>query len=258
MKRFLSPILLSGILIGTIWILSLIWLIRTHRIPEARFDTPVSYSSLLPQYSGTLTYGIFYQGTRLGELVYSLIRNENSVSINWIISARTSERGNTPSIHAHGEAEFAGNILQSFDIRISIGIANFTASGVKEGDVLVTKYEGFGLSTTRVIASDSSTTISDGFVPGMVAACPEPGERLVWQSLNPLTAQQLPVVIRRVVNPTRPAPRNGCVLEVTVGTDTSEMWIDDNGIVLRQLTSLGWILVLEDKSIEYQKMMSDE
>ena len=250
MKRFLSPILLSGIFIGTIWIVSLIWLIRTHRIPEARYDTPVSYSSVLPEYSGTLTYGIFYQGTRLGSLTYMLSRSEDDISIEWLLSAKTSAGEKTPSLHAHGEAEFIDSRLQEFDVHLTIGTANITASGSKKDDILVTTFEGFGLSTTRVIPSDSSTTISDGFIPGMVAACPEPGERLVWQSIHPLSMQQVPVVMRRVVNPTRPAPRNGCVLEVTIGTEKSEMWINENGIVIRQITSLGWILVLENKAIQ--------
>jgi len=258
MKKNISPILLSGLLIGGVWIASLIWLIRTHHIPEARFDTPISYSSVLPEYTGTLTYGIFYQGERLGNLTYTLLQNGGNVTINWILSTRTSKGGIAPSLRAHGDAEFADNMLQGFDVRISIGAAEFRASGSKENDVLVTKYEGFGLSTKRVIPSDSSTTVSDGFVPGLVSSCPEPGERLVWQSIHPLTMQRVPVVIQRVVNPTRPAPRDGCVLEVTVGTEKSELWIDKDGIVFRQVTSIGWILVLEDKAIEYQEMMNDE
>lgn len=250
MKRTVSPLHISGLLIGIIWIVSFVWLIRTYHTPKAGFDTPVSYSSVLPEYSGTLTYGIFYQGTRLGSLSYMLSRFEDDISIEWILSAKTSEGGRTPSLHAHGEAEFDDGKLQGFDVHITVGNANFTASGSKKDDVLITKFEGFGLSTTRVIPSDSSTTITDGFAPGMVTACPEPGERLVWQSIHPLSMQQVPVVMQRVVNPTRPAPRNGCVLEVTVGTEKSEMWVEENGIVLRQVTSMGWILVLENKAIQ--------
>ena len=239
---------LSGLALFALWVFSVVWLVGETKSGPSTSIRRVSYSSLLPEFQGELEYDIYHSGTTIGSLTYRILPELTGKTLSWILTIATPHLDRIPAISTKGFAVFdSSEALSSFGAELSMVNRAFSIKGRKTEDDggLFIEYTGMGHSSSRVIPAHSSMVIGDGFFPGFPCVCPEPGERLTWQLLDPLSLHPVDVTLEEeenVVSP--PSPEGGCVLAMKIQGLKSLIWIDSSGLVQRERTPMGWELVL--------------
>jgi len=247
-KRYSVAFYLSGLVVLILWAFSLVWLTRETRSDPSTSIRRVSYSSLLPEFQGELMYDIHYSDRSIGSLTYRILPELTGKALSWTLTIVAPHSGRIPAISAKGFAMFdSSETLSSFGAELSMANRAFSIKGRNRDDDsgLFIEYSGMGHSSSRVIPDHSDIVVGDGFFPGFPCTCPEPGERLTWQLLDPLSLHPVDVALEEEkdeVSP--PPPEGGCVLAMKIQGLKSLIWIDSSGLVLREKTPMGWELVL--------------
>lgn len=135
--------------------------------------------------------------------------------------------------------------LVTFSTSVSTGPLGVSAKGRQLPDGLfeVTLSTG-GATSVRTIAIPPDTML---YAPGQELALRNlrPGTRLTLKTLNPLTLQATAIMIEAVERET--ITLDGQTLPVTRLVSawqgiSLQSWVDDDGLVVRQETPLGWII----------------
>ncbi len=254
-----AGLVFSGIFVGCFWIISMLWLAQNGPTRSSSTTRRVSYASMVSEFEGELTYGLWHGEQRFGQLVYQSKQVNGNRHIEWQLSANPMGTGMPQSLTVNGTISFGPtNSLQDFLVQLSLGDLEFEIKGRRKEAIIVVEYHGMGISSTRVLPVDSCLVVGDGLMPGFPGICPKNNKSLTWSMLDPLSLQPLEVVLRRVQSPPLPPPEHGCVLSLEYRGTESLLWVDESGIVVRQRTPLGWDLILEtEKSIDEKHMAED-
>jgi hypothetical protein len=183
----------------------------------------------------------------MGDLEYSVIAQGSGRRITWRLSLLLAAQGESGAVTANGSSMLdSTGTLSSFSATMALGAQTVEVSGTRREDVMTIQYSGFGASRARVVHVDSTLSVGDGFFPGLIGGCPRRNERLTWQVFDPLTLVSNDVSLERERGSVMPpAPEDGCVLAVVYKGLKTLMWVDAQGVVVRQRTPVGWELVLE-------------
>lgn len=242
-----KPFWITGIVIALCWAASITWLRSETRTRVPSLERPVSYSSLLPTDPLGIRYGIMAGQSRIGDLTYAVIPRGTERRITWQIRLSPEVGDHHTQANATGSSLIdSTGCLASFEAELMVESQRFQVVGAREQDILTVTYSGFGHTRARVMQVDSTLAVGDGFFPGFVAGCPPSSERLVWKVFDPLTRGASEIRVEQshqAVSP--PAPQGGCVLAVTFKGLTTLMWVDSEGVVVRQRTPVGWEIVME-------------
>lgn len=236
----------AGLLIFLAWVASL-WAVLGARARVPRVETPVAAHSFLPRDTLSLTYVVLAGGQEVATLSYVVRPHGRGGSLSWKLSPLRS--GPVPSpmpLVGEGFTTLSDEgVLTRFHVTFQLGAQRLEATGVREGDVLVVRGQGLGMSINRVVPVDTSLALSQGVVPGWMAGCPGLDQRWVWRVFDPFSSTEHEVAMEREpgrVDP--PAPPGGCVAAVSYRDMKVLMWVDRHGIVVRQRLPVGLELVL--------------
>ena len=245
------PFLIRGVIIA-LWIISMAALLRYEAYPEWFTRTVPGYKGLI---SDTLLARESWSRLLIGNTPAGY--SHTTLSVNDETSANLLEISNRLHLRFRlgseerrllSQTDIALNRdyrLVSFATSVSTGPLSVSAQGRQLPDGLfeVTLDAG-GVKSVRTIAIPPDTLL---YSPGQELALRNlrPGTRLTLKTLNPLTLQATAIMLEAVARETitvnnEPLPVTRLV--TSWQGMSLQSWVNDDGLVVRQETPLGWMI----------------
>jgi len=238
--------------IAVFWFLMVGWLVRYEAFPDRFTRSLAGYRGLLPEdvLVSDSWMKILFQDEPVGYARTVRDFDESGPVPRYTVHHNLHLRFRMAGIHREMQADAAVFLdltrrLQRFTFRLatrelSLGVEGRRARG-EMFDVTVTT--GPTVSQTRMRIPDDTILFSPMQELGVSGL--RPGQELTLQILDPVTFARTPVVVRAVRR--EPFVVGSSTVPATVLRSeyqgvTLHSWVDEEGSVLRQDTSLGWAL----------------
>jgi hypothetical protein len=235
-----------------LWLGAMGWLVFFEAYPELRHQTATGYQTLLSH--GVMIMDrwmtLSFQGRPIGYTHTSVDVDEQNGRTQYRINNRTiltlSIMGSRQRVAVNADAVVDALyrlISFSFDLT-STGYAISVDGTKKHDNVFDITIKGVGSSQHFTVTIPENAVIYSPMTE-MALKSLNPGGRAILQIFNPVTLSSQTVTVRALRR--EPLHHAGTTINTTVLTATVDgmetlSWIDRDGLVVRQETSLGWTL----------------
>lgn len=141
--------------------------------------------------------------------------------------------------------------MKTFRSRVDAGVAKMSAQGRVEGNVLVVRFDTAGRSYEDRQPLDGPALLPALVRPAIAARNPKPGSSYVLSIFNPLARgiEQIEVLVegRETIKTAIGDVNTWRIQEILRGSIKTQVWIDDAGDTVREISPLGMRMEVEPR-----------
>ena len=254
-RCFLYPI---GGLIIVFWLITMTVLVKKEFLPRlintSRFSGYESILSSMPLHRDEWMT-VYFQGTRVGYTHTSIYPRKNRGEDGYVIANQSSLMlnllGANTEITTRGYAFISSDFqIKNFEMSLDSGKYKMKFSGRLIGSNLLVEIDSGHTKSTRTIKLEKDVIIAHDLTPFLVLGKLKPGSRQTVNLFDPITLTINPALIEVIGKATidyENNPEEVLVVHMTYQELEVKAWVTPDGRILRQETSLGWIMIKEPR-----------
>lgn len=215
-------------------------------------DRPLS--ALLGKTAETRTFGVYHGTTKIG---YSASRRARTAG-GWLFADQAvwdmALQGSRQHLVANTEALVGDDFaLKSFKADVDAGVAHIKVDGRVEGNELVLSFETAGRHVEDRQALTGSVMLPALVRPAVAARALAPGKSFTFEIFNPMArgVETVDVAVedRETLHTAIGDVETWRIDEILRGSIKTQVWIDENGETVREVSPLGMRIEVEPREM---------